>query len=85
MASANPVSPEIVERAEQRYVGIRRSVTLTTIGSIADRLPERFGWLGQRGAPPAGAPFLRYDVIDMERASLVWRPAFPSHRSDRRG
>ncbi|HEY5361911.1 MAG TPA: GyrI-like domain-containing protein [Streptosporangiaceae bacterium] len=30
-------------------------------------LPEVFGWLGQRGSTPAGAPFWKYNLIDMER------------------
>ena len=30
-------------------------------------MPEVFGWLGQRGSTPAGAPFWKYNLIDMER------------------
>ncbi len=59
--------PMTVERAEQPYVAIRGLVTQQTIPSIADRLPEVFGWLGARGVEPAGAPFLKYNLIDMER------------------
>jgi effector-binding domain-containing protein len=62
-----PMTPRIVERAEQPYVAVSGRVTMQTIGAIADRLPEVFGWLGARGIEPAGAPFLRYDLIDMER------------------
>jgi effector-binding domain-containing protein len=62
-----PMTPRIVERAEQPYAAVSGLVTMQTIGAIADRLPEVFGWLGARGIEPAGAPFLRYDVIDMER------------------
>lgn len=40
---------------------------MVAVGSIADRIPEIFGWLGARGIAPAGPPFLRYNVIDMER------------------
>jgi effector-binding domain-containing protein len=59
--------PQVLARPEQPYVGIRRTVTMDTIRSIADRIPVLIGWLGQRGIAPAGAPFLRYRVIDMER------------------
>src|SRR5262245_41741099 len=59
--------PIIVERAEQPYVGIRGLVTMPTIGAIADRIPEVFAWLGARGIEPAGAPFLKYNLIDMAR------------------
>jgi effector-binding domain-containing protein len=59
--------PRIEERAEQPYVAIRGLVTMQTIGAIADRLPEVFTWLAERDIPPAGAPFFRYNVIDMRQ------------------
>ena len=61
------MEPRIVTRPEQSYVGIRAAVTLDTIGLVADRIGDLIGWLAARGAAPAGAPFLRYWVIDMER------------------
>jgi effector-binding domain-containing protein len=61
------MAPRIVERAEQPYVAIAGLVTMQTIGAIADRHPEVFGWLAARGIEPAGAPFFRYNRIDMER------------------
>ncbi|RKN09764.1 GyrI-like domain-containing protein [Streptomyces radicis] len=57
----------ITERPERPYVAIRARVTMDTIPSIADRVPEVIGWLAGRGVAPEGAPFLRYRVIDMER------------------
>ncbi len=57
--------PEIVERAEQPYAGIRAAVTMQQIAGIADRMPEVFGHLNANGISPAGAPFFRYAVIDM--------------------
>ncbi|MEV6314748.1 GyrI-like domain-containing protein [Streptomyces sp. NPDC051776] len=57
----------IVERPEQTYVAVRKAVTMTSIAEIADRLPELFGWLTARGVEPAGPPFFRYRVIDMDR------------------
>jgi effector-binding domain-containing protein len=44
---------------------------MATVGSVADRIPEIFGWLGARGIAPAGPPFFRYHVIDMSRQLLV--------------
>jgi effector-binding domain-containing protein len=65
------VAPEITHRAKQPYVGISAWVTMATVGSVADRFPEIFGWLGARGIAPAGPPFFRYHVIDMTRQLLV--------------
>jgi len=62
-----PIRPSIVERPEQPYVAIRGLVTMQTIGSIADRLPEVFVWLAEHGLEPTGAPFFKYNRIDMER------------------
>jgi effector-binding domain-containing protein len=56
----------IEERAAQPYVAVRRTITMQTFPEVADRLPGLFGWLAERGAAPAGAPFFRYLVIDME-------------------
>ena len=60
--------PEIAERPAQPYVAIRAQVTMQTMAEILVPLhPRVFAWLGQRGIAPAGAPFWKYDVIDMER------------------
>jgi DNA gyrase inhibitor GyrI len=59
--------PGIVPRAEQRYVGINRFVTMQTLAEVADTIPVILGWLAARGVEPAGAPFFRYHAIDMER------------------
>ena len=58
--------PAVVTRPPQPYVAIRRVVTMSTLGEIADRIPDVFGWAEQRGLAPTGAPFLRYLVIDMD-------------------
>ncbi len=60
-------APEIVTRAEQPYVAIRGRVSMAEIGAFAVRTPEVFAWLGAHGLPPAGPPFMRYNVIDMAR------------------
>jgi effector-binding domain-containing protein len=60
--------PEVVERQAQPYVAIRAHVTMQTIGVILPELhPQVFAWLGKRDVPPAGHPFWKYNVIDMDR------------------
>lgn len=60
-------TPEIVIRAEQPYVAITGRVSMAELGAFATRTGEVFAWLGGRGLPPAGPPFLKYNVIDMAR------------------
>jgi effector-binding domain-containing protein len=60
-------TPQIIERPPQPYVGIRESVTMSTLSSVADRVPELLGWLAQQGETPSGAVFFRYLTIDMVR------------------
>lgn len=59
--------PSTTERSEQPYVAVRATVTMATIGAIADRIPDVLTWLAAHGATAAGAPFLKYNVIDMEQ------------------
>jgi effector-binding domain-containing protein len=58
--------PKIDERSEQPYMGIRVQVPMSqmpdTIGRTFD---EVFAWVAGKGIVPAGAPFVRYHVIDM--------------------
>ena len=63
----NITEPAVAERAPQPYVSIPRTVTMATISSAADELPGLFGWLADHGVTPSGPPFLRYNLIDMER------------------
>lgn len=65
------MAPEITQRTAQPYAGISAWLPMAGVGSIADRIPEIFGWLGARGIAPAGPPFFRYHVIDMSRDLLV--------------
>ena len=59
-------APEIVTRAAQPYVAIRTQVTMEDLGMVVPPLnQEVFAWLGGRGVAPAGAPFWKYNVIDM--------------------
>jgi effector-binding domain-containing protein len=59
--------PEVTSRPEQPYVAIRADVTWAELAGLAHRFGEVFGWLAERGLAPVGAPFFRYNVIDMER------------------
>jgi effector-binding domain-containing protein len=62
-----PAVPTIVTRGEQPYMAIRARVTMAELGGLGGRFGEVFGWLAARGLTPAGAPFFRYNVIDMAR------------------
>jgi len=64
-------TPQITERPAQAYVAITADVTMEQLPGLADRLGEVFGWLAERAIPPAGAPFFRYHIIDMERQLKV--------------
>jgi effector-binding domain-containing protein len=69
--------PEVVELAAQPYVAIRTQVTMQTIGTVLPELhPQVFAWLSEREIPPVwlseqdipvGLPFVKYNVIDMDR------------------
>jgi hypothetical protein len=61
----------VQQRAEQPYVGMTASVTMSDFSPVIDRMSEIFGRLAERGIPPAGPPFWRYKVIDMERGLVV--------------
>ena len=59
--------PKIEERATRHYAGIQATVPMDGISAAVDEaFPELFGWLAGTGTTPAGPPFIRYLVIDME-------------------
>src|ERR1700757_4981130 len=61
-------SPKIVEHGEQPYVAVKSVVSMKEIGAVAGKfLGEIFGWVAGHGLAPAGAPFFKYNVVDMER------------------
>ncbi len=68
---AMPIEPTIIDRAAQPYVGFKRTVTMATMSAVIDRIPDLFAHLAQHAVAPVGPPFLRYDVIDMERELIV--------------
>jgi len=62
----------VVERPAQPYVAIRAQVTMQTIGTVLPGLhPRVYAWLGERGIAPAGPPFWKYNVVDMDRGLEV--------------
>jgi effector-binding domain-containing protein len=63
-----PTTPKIVEHPAEPYVAIPATVTMQTIGeTIGTLMGDLFGWLDERELKPTGAPFVKYNVIDMER------------------
>lgn len=59
--------PKIDERAAQPYVGIRVQVPHQELPNVIPQLiGETAGWLGGKGIEPAGAPIIRYHVINMD-------------------
>jgi hypothetical protein len=60
--------PGIVQRTEQPYAAIRALVTMQTLDEVLPGLhPEARRWLRSQGVQPAGQPFCKYNVIDMDR------------------
>lgn len=59
--------PKVENRSEQPYVAVRTQTTMQTLDTVIPQgIGEVFAWLGKQGAAPAGAPFVRYLVINME-------------------
>jgi hypothetical protein len=79
--------PRIEERGAQPYAAIKSLATMEELGTVLPGLhPEVRSWLEQRGVAPSGAPFFKYNVIDMERQLEVevgW-PITPSLDGDER-
>ena len=58
--------PKLEDRNEQRYVGIRTQVPMGEIEKVIPQLlGEVLAWLEKQGVAPAGAPFMRFHVINM--------------------
>ncbi|NUW40905.1 GyrI-like domain-containing protein [Nonomuraea rhodomycinica] len=72
--------PRIVEHPDRPYVGVLRTITMTTFGEVADRIPELIAWLGRQGVALAGAPFLRYRVIETAADRLEVEAGVPVPR-----
>jgi hypothetical protein len=60
-------SPTIETRKDQPYAAIPVSVRMEELGSVVPPLTGQvFDWLAAQGVAPAGPPFWRYLVVDME-------------------
>jgi effector-binding domain-containing protein len=58
--------PKLEHRDEQHYLGIRTQAPMQELPKVIPQLlGEVFAWLGRKGVAPAGAPFIRYLVINM--------------------
>lgn len=59
-------APKLEDRAARPYVAIRTQAAMHELGTVIPRLHgEVYAWLGEQGVEPAGAPFMRFLVIDM--------------------
>jgi effector-binding domain-containing protein len=60
--------PAVAERPAMPYVAITASVTMRDLGAVVPPLTQEvFRWLAAHGIEPSGAPFWKYNLIDMER------------------
>ncbi len=59
--------PQIDERKEQPYMGIRVQTPMKGMGIVLTKLFKEINkWAAKNGVEPAGPPFHRFYVIDME-------------------
>jgi effector-binding domain-containing protein len=60
-------SPTVEIRTDQPYVAIPVKVRMEELGAVVPPLTGQvFDWLGTRGISPAGPPFWRYILVDMD-------------------
>ena len=69
--------PQIEERAEQPYLGIRCELTDGIRAAVDQAFPQLFGWLGEHGVAPSGPPFIRYRELNDPGEPLVIEAAAP--------
>jgi effector-binding domain-containing protein len=63
--------PTIVEREEEPYIALRGKVAMNEIAAFAGRMVEVTSYLAAREIQPIGAPFFKYDEVDMERGLVL--------------
>jgi effector-binding domain-containing protein len=71
MTDLQSIDYTVVDRDEQPFVGVTRTLTMATLNQAADEVPGLLKWLDQHGQGPAGPPFIRYLVIDMANDMVV--------------
>jgi hypothetical protein len=58
--------PKVAVRTAQPYVARRTQATMAELGTLIPHYHAQvYAWLREHGVAPAGAPFIRYRVIDM--------------------
>lgn len=64
--------PSISERAATPYAAITAKVTMAELGTVVPPLNRQVAeWLRSKDIAAVGAPFWRYNVVDMERGLEV--------------
>src|SRR5690349_19669446 len=60
--------PAVYERTDEHYMGIRVQTPFKGMFTVIDKhlFKELRAWMEQEGVEPAGQPFFRYYVINME-------------------
>jgi effector-binding domain-containing protein len=62
-----PQNPTVETRIDQPYAAIPVKVSMDELGAVVPPLTGQvFDWLADRGIRPAGPPFWRYVVVDMD-------------------
>lgn len=70
--------PKLEERAAQPYVAIRKEVKMGGIGRVLPPLhDEVLAWMKAERIRPAGAPFFRYHLMDMDADRFVVDVGWP--------
>ena len=80
--------PKLSDREAQHYMGIRTQVPMKEMGKgvIPQLQGEVLVWLEKQGVAPAGAPFIRFHVIDMQAQmdiEMGWPVQSPLSGNDR--
>lgn len=63
--------PKVENRPAVHYLGSRRTVTMTSMQLVADRITGLVGVVLAHGVTPTGPALLRYELIDMAREMVV--------------
>ncbi len=60
--------PEVYERPDEHYMGIRTQTPFKGMFTVIDKhlFKELRAWMKQEGVEPAGQPFFRYYIINMD-------------------
>ena len=80
-STVKTTAPKIDERPEQPYVGIRVRAAIHELSQVIPNTHDEIGaWMREHGIERAGAPFVRYHVINMAEGldiEMGWPTAQP--------